>query len=90
METMEYKKLKENRSTVKDTIEVVPTAKESLRTKFEENTWMPTTVESVSANSLVTLALNRIKNDINDHSKFVDMLRGITGMDQIVAILNGM
>ena len=90
METIEYKKLKENMSTVTDTIEVVLTAKESLITKFKESAWMSTTVKSASASSLVSLALNRIKIDVNDHLKFVDMLRGITGMDQIVAILNGM
>ena len=89
-QTAEYMKVKANMMKVIQTIEVTPTAVESLTTKFVEKEWLAAHAKGITANDLILLVLNRIKNDADEHELFIKMLNDITGLDQIVTLLNGM
>ena len=88
--TAEYKKVKENMDGFIKAIQSIPDAVSALTTKFMEAEWLPTHAREISANNLITQALNRIENDADEHQLFLSMIRGITGADQIVTMLNGM
>lgn len=88
--TAEYKKVKENMERFIETIESVQNAVERLTTKFKEAGWLATHANNITANNLIIQVLNRINNDANEHKVFLQMLRGIPGMNQIVTRMNGM
>ena len=88
--TAEYKKVKENMDGFIRTIQSIPHAVSFLTTKFMEAEWLPTHVREIAAYDLFMQALNRIENDADEHQVFLTMIRGITGTDQIVTMLNGM
>ena len=69
-------------------LEALTGAEDSLLMKFKELSWLPIGAEA-SANELVTLALNRIVNDVRDYDVFVHMLRDIAGMERMVTTIAG-
>ena len=89
-QTAEYMKVKANMGTLIRTIKVTPTAVSSLTTKFVEKEWLAAHAKDITANDLITLVLNRIKNNADEHELFIEMLNDIIGLDQIVMLLNGM
>jgi hypothetical protein len=88
--TAEYKKVKENMDGFIKAIQSIPDAVSSLTTKFMEAEWLPTYARDITARNLITQALNRIENDADEHQVFLQMIRGITGTDQIMTMMNGM
>ena len=89
-QTAEYIKVNANKGRVIETITVTPKAVASLSTKFMEKKWLPNHAKDITEDKLITLALNRIENDADEHELFIKMLNDITGLDQIVTLLNGM
>ena len=64
-------------------------ANQRLRQKFHEKRWLSAGSDT-GGEGLVTVALLRIKNDAGQFQQFIDMLKDIDGMDQIVKKLTGM
>ena len=87
--TAEYEKVKESMDRFIKAIQSIPDAVSSLTTRFIQAEWLPTHARDITANSLFIQALNRIENDADEHQVFLKMIRGITGTDQIVTMLNG-
>ena len=83
-----YKAVLSHLEALTTALRVTPGAEISLCLKFKELSWLPIVAEA-SANELVTLALNRIENDVRDYDVFIYMLRNITGMEQMVDIFAG-
>ena len=60
-----------------------PGATDKLTLKYKQEEWMDIT-ENPTEDQLVTLALQRIKQDPKQYDMFIDMLRSISGMDLTV------
>ena len=82
----QYKAVLSHLEVLTTALRVTPGAESSLRLKFQELSWLAIGAEA-SANELVTLALNRIENDVRNYDVFVHMLRNVTGMEQMVDII---
>ena len=87
--TAEYKKVKENMGNFITAIESIPRAVKSLTTKFQEAKWLGHSAGEISADQLITQALDRIKIDAAEHRAFLDMLKSIEGTDLITQMLDG-
>lgn len=87
--TAEYEKVKKNMEGFIKAIQSIPDAVSSLTTKFKEAGWLAIHATDITAHSLIIQALNRIENDADEHQVFLEMIRGITGADQIVTMLSG-
>ena len=61
-------------------LKATPGATDKLTGKYKQEGWMAFT-ENPTEDKLVTLALQRIKQDPNQYDLFIDMLRCIKGMD---------
>ena len=61
-------------------LKATPGATDKLTGKYKQEEWISFT-ENPTENQLVTLALQRIKQDPNQYDLFIDMLRCIKGMD---------
>ena len=72
-----------NLSDITKALEMNPSAGQSLKRKFKEESWISSTSQSTEE-ELVTRALARIELDPNQYTKFIAMLRDIEGMDLIV------
>ena len=90
-DTAEFKKVKDNMGHFEDSIKSIPDGVESLKTKFIQNEppWLPPHAEDITAHKLIVQALDRIKNDANEHGVFLRMLRGVTGATHIVTMFTG-
>ena len=82
----QYNSVLENNCDIVDTLNSTPGATTRLWTKYKEKVWSNICTEQTS-NTLVTTALNRIKNDAKHFETFLTMLKDIAGLDLIVAKL---
>ena len=64
-------------------LKATPGATDKLTGKYKQEGWMAF-IENPTEDKLVTLALQRIKQDPNQYDLFIDMLRCIKGMDLTV------
>ena len=64
-------------------------ANQRLRRKFQKERWLSVGSDT-RGGRLVTVALSRIENNAGQFQQFIDMLKDIDGMDQIVKKLTGM
>ena len=87
--TLEYQRVRTNQSSITRALQLIPSASQSLRQKFQEKEWLGLTA-SPTEEQLVTLVLGRIEQDVNQFGEFIAMLRDIEGMDQIVNTMTGM
>ena len=76
-------------SIITSTLQLNPSASQSLRLKYQEKRWLSLTA-SPAEDELVKLVLGRIEQDANQYDEFLAMLRDIEGMDLIVNTLTGM
>lgn len=88
-ETREYKSVLENMAIIRDDLEVIDGAKESLIVKYMEKDWIDIT-EKPTAVKLPVVALNKISCDASQYHTFIDMLRSVVGMDLVVDEIEGM
>lgn len=65
------------------TLKSTPGATDMLTGMYKQKGWMNMTVHPTE-DQLVTLALDRIKQDPNQYDLLIDMLRDINGMDLTV------
>ena len=72
-----------------NTIEATPGSLEALQRQFIAKSWLSPTAQT-NANGLAILALSRIKTNVKDYNVFMKMLCSVTGMDQIVGIIEGL
>ena len=86
--TEEYRSVRSNLSDIVRALQLTPSAKQTLCLKFIEREWLDLSADP-KEKDLVTQALGRIELDVNQFEVFVEMLRDIEGMDQIVQILTG-
>ena len=84
----QYKAVLSHLEALTTTLRVTPGAVSSLLQKFQELTWLAIGAEA-SAKELVTLALNRIENDVKDFDVFMNMLGTIPGMKTVVDKITG-
>ena len=85
----QYKAVLENLIPLVRTIEATSGSLEDLQRQFTVKSWLSPTAHT-NANGLATLALNRIKTNVKDYDVFMEMLSSVTGMDQIVGIIEGL
>ena len=86
--TEEYRSVRSNLSDIVRALQLTPSAKQTLRLKFIEKEWLGLHADPTE-DVLVTQALGRIQSDVNQFEVFVEMLRDMEGMDQIVQNLAG-
>ena len=84
----QYKAVLSHLGTLTTTLRAIPDAESTLLQKFQELTWLSIGAK-VSVKELVTLALNRIENDVKDYEVFINMLGAITGMKTVVNKITG-
>ena len=84
----QYKAVLSHLEALTTTLRVTPGAESSLLLKFQQLTWLAIETEA-SAKELVTLALNRIKNDVKDYEVFINMLETVPGMKTVVNKITG-
>ena len=82
----EYKALQTNIYQVVHVIESVPKGNEALGMKFMEKGWIGVNARPDEL-SLVTVVLTRIELDTGEFDVFIDILKQVEGMDQIVKLL---
>ena len=86
--TRQYDSVLEQMTTITDYLKVNNGSRATLIQKYQQKKWIPIT-EEPDAGALVTIALNRISMDASECDVFLDMLKGITGMDIIVKNIQG-
>ena len=67
-----------------ETLDATPKATENLRIKFIQKGWLSLTVKNPTAGDLVTVVMNRIKDDASQYHEFSDMLSDMEGMDLLL------
>lgn len=67
---------------------MIPGARHSLLVQFQEQSWLAIGVEA-SVNDLMSVALNRIENDVKDYEMLLKIFENIPGMDQVVKRITG-
>ena len=87
-ETREYKSVLEHIGNISYYLKVNSAAKQALTFKYQQKEWIDIT-ESPDETSLVRLVLTRISFDPSQYRTFMDMLKGIIGMDIIVKKIEG-
>ena len=85
-DTPQYKVVLQNFATLIKTIESTPESLIDLKRKFITKTWLNPRDE-INANQLIRLALNRVETDVTNYDEFMEILKTVTGMDQIVGII---
>ena len=86
-DTPEYQRVLGNMEKITKALATVPGAKKSLSLKCKGKEWFDVSA-SISEEELVKLVLLRIEQKADQFDVFVSMLKGITGMDQIVECIN--
>ena len=81
--------MRENLVLLVNTIEATPGSLEALQRQFIAKSWL-SPITKTNANELAILALNRIENNVEEYDVFMRMLSSVTGMDQIVDIIEGL
>ena len=82
-----YDSVRRNLSKITEALKATPGAKGHLIVLYMQHGWLNYITENPAEDELVSLALQRIKQDPNQYDLFIDMLRDIPGMDLIVAVL---
>ena len=77
-----------NKDKIETALKATPGAIASLTTQFQMEKWIKFT-EKPSATGLVEAALGKIEIDENEMDAFIRMLNDVTGLSQIVKILQG-
>ena len=67
-----------------ETLDATPKATQNLRIQFIQNSWLSPNVKNPTADDLVTVVLNRIKDDPSQYDEFRDMLSDMEGMDLLL------
>ena len=67
-----------------DTLVVTPKATQNLSIRFIQNSWLNPTVKDPTADDLIKIVLNRIKEDASQYDEFRDMLSDMEGMDLLL------
>ena len=75
-----YDKVLCNNYDIITALRSTPGATDTLTGKYKQKQWINITGKPTE-DELVTLALNRIKQDPNQYDMFIDMLHDIPGMD---------
>ena len=75
-----------NKDKIETALKATPGTIESLTTQFQMKKWIGFTVQP-SAKELVETALGKIQNEENEMDTFISMLNAVTGLSQIVEIL---
>ena len=83
-----YDRVLSNLVSITDALESSPSARDRLTLLYKQHKWLDIK-EKPEESQLVTLALERIKQDPSQFDLFLKMLCGIKGMDLIVATLTG-
>ena len=78
-----YNKVCCNMSDIITALKSTPGARDMLTGKYKQKQWINITVYPTE-DELVTLALQRIKQDPKQYDIFIDMLSDICGMDLTV------
>ena len=87
-DTRQYASVLGQMTTITAYLQVNNGSRATLVQKYKQKQWIPIT-EEPDAGALVTIALNRISMDASECDVFLDMLKGITGMDIIVKNIQG-
>ena len=66
------------------TLEATPKATQILTIKFIENSWLSPNVKNSTADDLITVVLNRIRDDASQYDEFRDMFSDMEGMDLLL------
>ena len=83
-----YYKVLNELDYITKTLKLISGAKGKLTRLYQQKEWLGIEARP-EEDELVTLALNRIKQDPSQFDLFIDMLRDIEGMDLIVKALTG-
>ena len=78
-----YERVRCNMDDITSALKSTPGATDKLTGKYKQEGWMDIN-EHPTEDKLVTLALQRIKQDPKQYDLFIDMLRDIPGMDLTV------
>ena len=87
-QTSEYTRVRQCLDAITQVLNVNRDANQRLRQKFQKERWLSVGSDT-GGEGLVTVALSRIENDAGQFQQFIDMLKDIDGMDQIVKKLTG-
>ena len=86
--TPEYTAVLDHLSQLTERFKALPGAEEALLVQFKQKRWVAITI-TATANELIVLALDRIKEDVQDYRVFIEILDNIEGMDSFVSSING-
>ena len=73
-------------SDLTEALQLCPGAREKLTSLYQKHKWLSIAAKPAES-ELVTLTLERIKQDPSQFDLFIDMLRDTEGMDLIVKTL---
>ena len=82
-DTPQYKAFLESFETIVRCIKATPGAKQTIIRKFKEKSWLDPNTDC-SEDNIVTCALARVEQNAIQFQDFVSILRGTTGMDDVV------
>ena len=81
-----YDKVLNKLNDITQTLQLNPGARDKLTRLYQREKWLGIAARPAEG-ELVTLALDRIKQDPNQFDLFIDMLRDTEGMELIVTTL---
>lgn len=87
-DTAEYKAFRDVSISLTDAIKLTPGAHDALFQRFTQKEWISPTVTS-SANDLVVLAHNKIKQRASEYETILKILKEIEGMDIVIENMEG-
>lgn len=89
MDSQEYQKVLDNKARIITALQLTPGATDTLKTQFQQKKWLPLAKKKPTEDELVDTVLGRIQLDTNALTTFIGMLKKVTGLDQIVELLEG-
>lgn len=89
--TPQFRRVRGLLDTTVGAMSAVPSAKRTLVNKFKEKEWLAIRdkAEGMSEEDVVGVALERIKEDVENFDLFVDMIHDTIGMDYVYKKLTG-
>ena len=88
MNSPEYQRVLTNKANIVEALRGTPGATGRLTTEFEQKSWLAVN-ENPTEDRLVNAVLARIKLKPANLTTFIDMLKKVNGLDEIVEILEG-
>ena len=88
MTSPEYQRVLTNKRNIVRTLKLTPGATGSLINEFQQESWLALG-EKPTQDELVDNVLGRIELDTNALTTFIGMLKKVTGLGQIVTLLEG-